>query len=480
MAFRLATCAAVIAATTLAGGCSSPFDVPRDAHTPSANALPIEAFVAPESAYRDEPETDKPVAPELTETSTLDEYVRYALYHSPSVEAAYQNWRASAERLPQVAALPDPRLTFGFFLDEVETRTGAQQARVGVQQSFPWVGKLKDRKDAASRAATASWRQFEATRLVVAERVVISLYELAYLDAATEITQDNLELLESFEEVLRTRYRVGAGSHPELIRVQVELGQLTDRLIQLRAMRPVYTAELNAALHRPSNTDVPKLDQFPGRVVLQSAETLIAIARRANPELIALGEQIEEQRYLAQVARKDGLPDLTVGLDYTFTNEAIDASIPESGDDPILLTFGMNVPLWRDKYKAGVRESTARRLSIASQRNDRSNRIAASIQRAWFDHTDANRRVQLYEQILIPKAEESLKASLVGFRAGETSFLDLLDTERTLLEFAIAAERARADRGKALARLNTLVGEPVETYAAQDQIIQDETHEVQP
>ena len=78
MAFRLATCAAVIAATTLAGGCSSPFDVPRDAHTPSANALPIEAFVAPESAYRDEPETDKPVAPELTETSTLDEYVRYA------------------------------------------------------------------------------------------------------------------------------------------------------------------------------------------------------------------------------------------------------------------------------------------------------------------------------------------------------------------------------------------------------------------
>ena len=140
----------------------------------------------------------------------------------------------------------------------------------------------------------------------------------------------------------------------------------------------------------------------------------------------------------------------------------------------------MNVPLWRDKYKAGVRESTARRLSIASQRNDRSNRIAASIQRAWFDHTDANRRVQLYEQILIPKAEESLKASLVGFRAGETSFLDLLDTERTLLEFAIAAERARADRGKALARLNTLVGEPVETYAAQDQIIQDETHEVQP
>lgn len=477
MVFRFAAYAAWGAVFAFAGGCSSPFDAPRDSHKSQSHPLPIESFSVPESAYRAATDAD---TPELTAASTPDDYVRYALYQSPAVEAAYQRWRASVERLPQVSALPDPRLTFGFFLDEVETRTGAQQARVGVQQSFPWVGKLQEREDAAARAATAAWRKFEGTRFSVAERVLTSLHELAFLDGATEATQDNLELLRSFEEVLRSRYRVGAGTHPELIRVQVELGQLVDRLAQLRAMRPVYTAELNAALHRPSDTDVPKLDQLPGRVAVQSAETLIAIARHTNPDLLALDEQIEEQRLLAGVARKDSLPDLTVGLEYIFTNEAMNSAASESGDDPILLSFGMNVPLWQDKYEAGVRESIARRLSVASERIDRSNWIAARIQRAWFDHTDANRRVQLYEQTLIPKAEESLKASLVGFRAGETSFLDLLDTERTLLEFAVAAERAHADRGKALARLNTLVGEPVQTYAAQDQLIDNDTQEVQP
>ena len=150
------------------------------------------------------------------------------------------------------------------------------------------------------------------------------------------------------------------------------------------------------------------------------------------------------------------------------TDEAINSSIAESGDDPILLSFGITVPLWRDKYDAGVREAIARRLAVSHERADQVNRITASIQRAWFEHTDADRRVRLFEMTLIPKAEESLRASLTGFRAGETSFLDLLDTERTLLEFAVSAERARADRGQALARLHRLVGEAVPTRTADD------------
>lgn len=483
MALRSAGCALSAAAFGLFAGCSSPFDTPHDLslarHRLLARATPDGIDGVPDSVFR-EPDERGDSLPPLTSASSPDDYVRYALFHSPRVEAAYQQWRAEAERLPQVRALPDPRVTFGFFLDEVETRTGAQQARVGVQQTFPWPGQLQDREDAASKAAAAAWRRFEAARLAVTEQVVSTLHDVAYLDGTIAITDDNLSLLTSFEEVLRARYRVGAGSHPELIRVQVELGQLEDRLAQLRAMRPAYAAELNAALNRDSSIEIPVIDKLPGRVASVEADQLSVIARRSNPVLLALDEQVEEQRILAEVARKEGLPDLTVGLDYIATNEALTTSISESGDDPILLSFGINVPLWRDKYEAGVRESIARRLSIASERADQANRISAGIHRAWFEHTDADRRVRLYERTLIPKAEESLRASLTGFRAGETSFLDLLDTERSLLEFAIAAERARADRGKALARLNTLVGEPVPTDTVDEMTPESMSEEVQP
>ncbi|MEL6740722.1 MAG: TolC family protein [Planctomycetota bacterium] len=464
MAVRLIACAVGVAGIGFVGGCSSPFDSTRGLPPSFARSLPTDAESPPRSFYRSESESQDD-APVLSTAAAADDFVRYALFHSPKVEAAYQRWIAAAERLPQARSLPDPRVNFGFFLDEVETRTGAQQARVGVSQSFPWPGLLADREDAAAMAARAAWRRFEAARLEVTERVVETLHEVAYLDAAIRITGENLELLSSFEEVVRARYRVGAGSHPELVRVQVELGQLEDRLAQLTAMRPTYVADLNAALNRATDAQVSILAELPGRVASVDGPGLAEIARRSNPVLLALDERIEEQRIRSDVARKESLPDFTVGLDYIVTDEAIDSSVAESGDDPILLSFGITVPLWRDKYDAGVREALARRLAVSHERADEANRIAASIQRAWFEHTDADRRVRLFETTLIPKAEESLRASLAGFRAGETSFLDLLDTERTLLEFAVSAERARADRGQALARLNRLVGEPVPTTA---------------
>jgi cobalt-zinc-cadmium efflux system outer membrane protein len=466
MATLFAVRAAVTALVCVAGGCSSPFDASHDLPPLLGRSIPDDADPSTRSAFReDESESGAPIVT-LHADPAPDDYVRYALYHSPAVEAAYQRWLAASERLPQVRALPDPRLNFGFFLDEVETRTGAQQSRIGLSQGFPWPGLLSDREDAAALTARAAWRVFEGARLSVTERVVASLHEIGYLDAAIRITRENLELLRSFEEVVRARYRVGAGSHPELVRVQVELGQLEDRLAQLVAMRPAYVAELNASLNRRSDDAVPALGDLPGRVATSDGATLADLARQNNPALLAFDERMEAERVLAEVARKEGLPDFVVGLDYIVTDEAINSSIPESGDDPILLSFGITLPLSRDKYDAGVREAMARRLAVSHERADEANRIAASIQRAWFEHTDADRRARLYENTLIPKAEESLRASLAGFRAGDAGFLDLLDTERTLLEFAIAAERARADRGQALARLNRLVGQSVPTAPA--------------
>ncbi len=467
MISRLFACVTGVTGAGLILGCSSPFDrsTPPASWNPPGSALTDGR--APDSRFRAEASEVDPALLELDINADPDAYVRYAMYNSPEVEAAYQRWLAASERMPQVRALPDPRLSLGFFLDEVETRTGAQQARVGLQQTLPWPGKLQDRKDAAAQGALAAWRGFEAARLAVTERVVATLHELAYLDAAIRITQENFELLRSIEEVARARYRVGAGSHPELIRAQVELGLLEDRIARLVATRPAYIAELNAAMNRDASSEVPSLVRLPVRVVDADAAVLADLALEANPTLLALRDRAEQQRILGEVARKDGLPDLTVGVDYLVTNNSSVGSLTESGDDPILLNFGVNLPIWREKYDAAVRETIARRLAISHEREDQANRISAAIHRAWFEHTDADRRVRLYERTLIPKAEESLRASLGGFRTGDTTFLEVLDTERTLLEFAVASERARADRGAALARINTLVGRSAPTLPAE-------------
>jgi len=118
-----------------------------------------------------------------------------------------------------------------------------------------------------------------------------------------------------------------------------------------------------------------------------------------------------------------------------------------------------NLPLWYEKYSAAEREATKRRTATIRRRADEANVLAAQIQQVLYEVRDADRKVELFRGSLIPKAEESLRASLRGFEGGKVSLLDLLDAERVLLEFQLLERRAASRYGQGVARLEMLAGE---------------------
>ena len=132
-----------------------------------------------------------------------------------------------------------------------------------------------------------------------------------------------------------------------------------------------------------------------------------------------------------------------------------------------MVSLSMNVPIWRDKYAAGEREARARRLAAAGDRSQRENDLSASVKRALYEYRDAQRKISLYRDTLIPKARESIESTETAFRAGKATFLELVDAERSLLDFALSYERALANQGQWLAALDRLVGDtlPRTTHA---------------
>lgn len=426
--------------------------------SPNTDTPPV--YHSTEFAFT-EPSREDPLRP------TLEAYIRFSLDHSPLVAQHYHAWQAAKARSPQVASWPDPKLMVGVFLEPVETRTGPQRARIGIQQSLPLSSRLEDLKNASERDALAAYQQLQAVQLDVARDVIESLHDLSYTDSATRIAKENLALLESFESVVRTQYKVGSGSHPDLIRVQVEIGKLKDRLRQLRDLRPSYTARVNALLHRPTDTPINPCPPIPSAIASSDIGDLIDRAHTTNPQLLALDEKTAAYRHLQSVAQAQRVPDLTVGLDYIVTDHARMPGTEGSGNDPIMVTFGVNLPIWGSKYEASEAEALSKRISSSYARSATANDLASAIHKTWFEHTDSHDRVVLYQKTLIPQAEQSLHATMASFRAGKSSILDLIDTQRTLLNFALAEEEAVTQRGKSLARLNALVGQPIETIKAE-------------
>lgn len=454
----------LIATGVLVVGCNSPLaEYESQIAKPSSVALSGIAIDVAHSAEVVTNSSDDAGAvevelPVIGEGSSIEDCLRYAALRNKGLEAAFYSWRAAVEKSPQVTALPDPQFTYGYFINEVETRVGAQQQRFQFAQMFPWFGKLNLRGEAADAGARVAYQGYETQKTALFDRVRVAYDELFYLRRAILLTKENLALLQQFEEVAMQKYRVGKAAYSDVIRVEVEIGKIEDRVRQLNDLRGPLTARLNSALNREPGAEAPWPTDIASKILDIDDDQVLAWMRETNPELIALDEQIEQERLKSELTRLNYYPDVTIGLTYIATGEAMNPRITESSDDATLGTISFNLPIAREKYAAGVREAIARRLSKAGAKADKIDRLNAAVKQALFKHEDSQRRVELYRGTLIPKAEESLRASLTAFEGEKATFLDLIDTERSLLEFQLMFERARADRAIAISNLERLTG----------------------
>ncbi len=395
---------------------------------------------------------------ELNEDSTLSDYLTCAALNNPGLKAAFLRWKAALEKIPEVRSPPDPRFTYAYFIRKVETRVGPQRQKFGLSQTFPWLGKLRLRGHAASEAAQAAEQRYEATKLKLFFRVKEAYYEYHYLAQSIAITRENLNLLRHLESVARTRYAAGTTPHADIIRAQVELGKLEDRLLTLNDLREPIVARLNAALNRPISAPIAWPRRTAEEKVAFTQDELLAWLKEKNPELRAVDFLAARERWNIDLAKKNYYPDMTLSLETVDTGEAAMPGVEDSGKDPVMAMLSINIPLWLEKYRAKERQARARYRAFLQERTDQENRLAADVKLAMYKYRDAERKIDLYKNTLTPKAEQSLRVNIQTYKAGKGTFLDVIDAARTILDFQLAYERAFADRAQRLAELEMLVG----------------------
>lgn len=393
----------------------------------------------------------------LHNRAVLSDYLALAVRLNPGLEAAFQRWRAALYRVPQVRALPEPRISYAYYVREVETRTGPQQQRFGLSQAFPWFGTLQKKAAVAMAEATAAARAFEAAKHDVFLRVKRAYFEYAYLGRAIAITNESIALVTDLEEVARTRYKANLAGHPDIIRAQVELGKLENEVRALRDREAPLRAQLNAALGRAPRTPLASPPALPESAVMIDEDEIRQRLRERNPELHALDASVDRERAAIALANQGFYPSFALSAEYIDTDNAIIPNTPDSSRDPIIVGISLSLPLWLERTNASVREARARFSGRQRERDDRENRLLSDLERALYRYRDAGRTVDLYRNTLIPKAEQSLGATQEAYIGERVGFLDLIDAERVLLELRLAHDRAMTERAIGLAVIEKLV-----------------------
>ncbi|NOT32323.1 MAG: TolC family protein [Planctomycetes bacterium] len=394
-------------------------------------------------SQRYRPGDAKPALPTLTTTSPLADYLRFATLNSPRVEAAYYDWAAAVEGITPARSRPDPRLTFES--DIADTVTSLMP---GLMLDLPGPGKLRAAGDVMAAESRVAYFGFEREILRTALAVKTAYYRLHFLEETIRVESETLRLLDELEQLAQQQNAAGRVTLQDVLRAQIARDQVETEITNLEDSRSALAAELKSALGLGPRDAAPPIPvTFEPSVGDPRPDELLATALIRNPDLRAMEEDVLRAEASLGLARKSGVPDFSLGLELDFKAT------------PTLFrpSAGMTLPIWRDKLAAEIAGAQAEKRAAEARLTAEQVELAAELAAMLFLFREAVRNDALLANKLLPKARQSLDAARAGYVNGRAGFLDVIDAQRTLLEFELAGIEARTQRELALASLSLAI-----------------------
>ncbi|RME66638.1 MAG: TolC family protein [Verrucomicrobia bacterium] len=390
----------------------------------------------------------------------LADYLERALDANPGLKAFEDRHRGALADVEVAGTLPDPRLQVTHFVESVQTRTGTQENVFVLSQSVPWFGKLRQRETAATAEAEAVYFLWQARQLGLVREVAGLYFDYAFTGRSFALTGENLELLELFQPIVEERVRAG-GDLNALLRLQVEIERLRDRLKSLEQTRAAQSARLAALLALPDADLLPWPEWQPPEPLAIDGPALHVALEANNPVLAMLDRKIASAEARRVLARLERFPDLMLGVNYIQLDGYAGSTLPEAGRDPWGVSVGISLPIWEGRNRARDAGALAARTAAAHERRDRENRLHADLDAAIARHDDAMRRLELYGGKLLGLAQQALEITRTSYEAGRATVLEVIDSERSLLDLQLQYWRAAAEAWQSRVAIQTLVNHPV-------------------
>ncbi len=388
----------------------------------------------------------------------LDALLKTMLQRNDAVRAAYERYVSLSRKVGFRSALPDPVFSLGWYLQEVETRVGPQRARVGIVQRFPWFGTLSLRKRIALLEARAAYEEYRRVVDERAGRLKKAYYRWCYLGESERVVKEIVAVLESSLEIARKGYGGGKGSQEAVIKLGVELERLKDRLESIRVRRRIVEDRIRYLAGVKGKGSLRLRGSMPSLPSVSGVKHWLALAADHSPFVKKARVLAEAAALRKQLVAKEDKPRFSVGLTYIDTSSTGRPSVADDGKDPLILTVGVSIPLWREKYRSARGSAAAAEEGMQRRLEDVRLRVKTDILDAFNEYEDALRRVRLYLRTLVPRARAVLELYNKRLAGGEGGVIDVLDAERTLLEFEISLAAARRDALSALAAMETVSG----------------------
>lgn len=388
---------------------------------------------------------------------------------SPRLRVTAARTEAARARIGPAGSRPDPMLMSGlqnFPLFKPGFSEEMTMKMVGISQTVLFPGKQRLRREVAERDADAVVALDRVARAELVAAVKADWYELAYLDAALELTQQQRTVLDGVAAVAMARYDAGAGSQADVLTARIDAAKLHDDEIGLRAERTSTVATLNALLDRASDAPVATVTISARLRRAATPDTLLAQrsslpalsdlqtrAMQSGPMLVGHQREIDAQNHRVALARMEARPDFDVVVQYGQRNRL-----------PDMLTLQVAIPLrlqQRTNQGEVIASARAEAAALEAEHDTQRNDVYGTIATLLTSAERARARLALYQTSVMPQRRAAVDAALASYRGNSGSLAQVLGAESALLNDTMTVARALSDFARSIAALELVVGSEV-------------------
>jgi cobalt-zinc-cadmium efflux system outer membrane protein len=390
-------------------------------------------------------------------------------YNLTVVAARYGVDNARAQRL--IASVrPNPTLTLGaeaFDLRSPGRHLFSNSDSASNRLYTVRLDQVLERGNKRSLRTEAAEFQVQAAEAQVLDTIRTQLLQLrqAFYTAVlarenVRVAQENIDLTNDTERLIKTR--VSAGDAPEWDLIKFQVGKVqfqrdlaTARLAYQHAVRDVLTSMGAAFSPRGSSTpaglDAP-LDligelRVDPLTVSFSIEELRQAALETRPDVLAAQRNIDAAQRNLDLAYAQRHRDIDVALEYQRNG----------GDNTVGAT--VSFPLFLShKFEGQIHQGLAQVQQANVALDQAKLQAITEVDKAYQAYQASRQVLQVYTTEALARAEESFRIAGVSYRQGATSLLELQDAQRTLNQTRVAANQAYFDYRMSLYQLAQATG----------------------
>lgn len=371
----------------------------------------------------------------------LESLITIGLENNPEIKKYEARYEISAEKINEVNSIPNTEFSYGYFVSEPETRTGAQKMKFSLKQMLPWFGSITARENYASSLSDAQYEEIVIAKRKLSMQISNSYYKLYALRAKDKFLDKNIDLLKVYETLALRSVETGKASAVSVLRLQIRINELVELKELVYHRYKAEQAFLNGLLNRSPSEAVQTVDELPLPEADSQIETDIL---QMHPELLKydkLYASVEQEELLNQ---KDKNPMIGLGLDYIPVEKRPNMDFADNGKDIFMPMISLSIPIFNKKYKSSSKQHELMQIEINESKQNQFNKLQQMMDQAVHGRRAARATYNTQESNLkhAMNAEDIL---MKGYESGNLDFNEILDVQELQLKFQLGQIEAIKD-----------------------------------